>query len=85
MDDDNLYFVFENCSHGDLSHLIKMQDKGLDYPLAVHYAAETVCALEFMHSKKFIHRDLKPENIMIGDDLHLRIIDLGDAKDFEDE
>ena len=84
MDEDNLYFVFENCGYGDLSKMIK-QKKYLDYQLAVHYSAEIVCALEEMHvRKKIVHRDLKPENIMINDDLHLRLIDFGDAKEVEE-
>jgi 3-phosphoinositide dependent protein kinase-1 len=85
MDEDNLYFIFENCCHGDLSKLIAKTKNGLENEVAVHYAAEIVSALEFMHGKRFVHRDLKPENIMIGDDKHIRIIDLGDAKDFENE
>jgi len=30
-----------------------------------------------------MHRDLKPENILVGEDLHLKLIDFGDAKEFE--
>ena len=83
MDEDNLYFIFENCSYGDLSTLISKSKNGLDNEMAVQYAAEIVTALEFMHGKGYVHRDLKPENIMIGDDKHVRIIDLGDSKNFE--
>ena len=42
MDEDNLYFIFENCCHGDLSNLIKKTKNGLESEVAVHYAAEIV-------------------------------------------
>lgn len=29
-----------------------------------------------------MHRDIKPENIMLDENLHLRIVDFGDAKQF---
>ena len=53
--------------------------------MAVYYAAEIVLALEFVHGKNIMHRDLKPENIMFGEDGHLRVIDFGDAKEFDEE
>ena len=49
----------------------------------MRYTYEIVCALEYMHDKCVMHRDMKPENIMIGDDGHLRLIDFGDAKEFD--
>jgi len=41
------------------------------------YAAQVICGLEHMHSKRIIYRDLKPENILIHTDGHIRISDLG--------
>jgi serine/threonine protein kinase len=29
------------------------------------WAAELVCALEFMHEKSIVHRDIKPENLLL--------------------
>lgn len=37
-----------------------------DEVVASFYAAEIVCALEFMHEKNIIHRDLKPGKKMAG-------------------
>jgi serine/threonine protein kinase len=83
MDQESLYFVFEHCKHGTLTALIQ-REKQLKDDLCTVYAAEIVSSLEFMHNNKILHRDLKPENIMVGEDLHLRLIDFGDAKEFED-
>ena len=38
-----------------------------------------------LHEKGIVHRDLKPENILIGLDLHIRVIDFGDACYLDDE
>ncbi|MGH0173458.1 UNVERIFIED_CONTAM: hypothetical protein FKN15_008454 [Acipenser sinensis] len=44
------------------------------------YAAEVVCALEYLHQKGIIHRDLKPENILLNEEMHIQITDFGTAK-----
>ena len=44
------------------------------------YAAETVLALEHLHSKGVIYRDLKPENILLGPDGHIKVTDFGLSK-----
>ena len=31
-----------------------------------------------------MHRDLKPENILLDSERHVKLIDFGDAKPFED-
>ena len=32
-----------------------------------------------------MHRDLKPENLLIDEDMHIKLIDFGDAKEYEEE
>jgi len=39
--------------------------------------AEIGLAVHHLHKHSFVHRDLKIENIMVGQDGHLKIIDLG--------
>ncbi|TPX40141.1 hypothetical protein SeLEV6574_g06760 [Synchytrium endobioticum] len=52
--------------------------------VARFYAAEVVCAFEYMHSKDIIYRDLKPENLLIDSKRHIKFTDFGFAKHVPD-
>ena len=49
--------------------------------VAVLYAAELVLAIEYLHNNNVIYRDLKLENIMMCAKGHLKLADLGIAKE----
>ncbi len=51
-----------------------------DYECTKFYLAEIVTAVEYIHSKGIMHRDLKPENILLTDQMHIKVIDFGTAK-----
>ncbi|CAI5509528.1 unnamed protein product, partial [Closterium sp. Naga37s-1] len=69
----------ECCHGGELFDQIRLKGK-LSEDEARFYAAEVVCALEYMHSQGVVHRDLKPENILLTASGHVRISDFGCAK-----
>ena len=81
MDDKSLYFVFDHYMFGTLSNLIQKQGR-LEEQLCKLYAAELVMGIKLLHEKHIMHRDIKAENIMLDENLHLRIVDFGDAKQF---
>ena len=83
MDEDSLYFVFEHCHYGTLTNLIETMG-GLSHEVVRHYMAEIVQALSQCFEEKIMHRDVKPENILITKSRHLKLIDFGDAKEFDD-
>ncbi|XP_077113631.1 microtubule-associated serine/threonine-protein kinase 3-like [Ranitomeya variabilis] len=41
------------------------------------YIAETVLAVEYLHSYGVLHRDLKPENLLITSTGHIKVTDFG--------
>ena len=47
------------------------------------YIAETIMAVETVHSLNYIHRDLKPDNLLIGKDGHVKLSDFGLCKHVE--
>jgi 3-phosphoinositide dependent protein kinase-1 len=73
MDDDNLFFVFENCENGDLADLIQ-QRKSLSLEVTRIYAAQMVQCLEYLQNKEVMHRDLKPQNLMLDADMNIKFV-----------
>ncbi|OXA59248.1 cAMP-dependent protein kinase catalytic subunit [Folsomia candida] len=79
----NVYFLMEFAAGGELySYLHKAGQFSPE--TCAFYAAEIVCALDFMHANDIAHRDLKPENLLLDQDGHLKITDFGFAKQFEE-
>jgi protein-serine/threonine kinase len=61
--DKALFFVTEYCSGGEFFRALQLRPwKCLPEADARFYAAEVVCALEFLHLMGYIYRDLKPES-----------------------
>ncbi|ODV83585.1 hypothetical protein CANARDRAFT_179854, partial [[Candida] arabinofermentans NRRL YB-2248] len=78
-DTQNLYFVLDYASNGELLALIKkhgtMNEESVRY-----YSTQMIDAVSYMHDNGIIHRDLKPENILIDDEMKVQITDFGTAK-----
>ncbi|KAM4014770.1 protein kinase C delta type-like [Anomaloglossus baeobatrachus] len=74
------FFIMEYLSGGSLKAMIDMCGY-LNTDTIRFYTAEMVCGLQFLHGHNIVHRDLKPENIMLDAEGHIRIIDLGLARD----
>ncbi|EDO19522.1 hypothetical protein Kpol_1018p54 [Vanderwaltozyma polyspora DSM 70294] len=77
-DQDNLYFVLSYAINGELLQLLHKM-KTFNEVWSIHFCAQIIDALEFIHSKGIIHRDLKPENILLDKNSNLMITDFGAA------
>jgi serine/threonine protein kinase len=72
--------AFDLCSGGDLSYHLERREIFSETD-AKFFIAETVLAIEYIHSLDVIYRDLKPENILIDSEGHVKLADFGLAKE----
>jgi serine/threonine protein kinase len=84
-----LYFVFEYLGNGSLAEIIQqsvLKKEPLTLDQIRTYAAQLASVIEYLHKElKVIHRDLKPQNVLLDDNLNLKVIDFGDAKQMKEE
>lgn len=74
-----LYLVLEYAQGGDLyNYLNKM--KVLTEEQCRFYAAEIICALEYLHKKNLVFRGLQPEDVLLDSEGHVKLSDFGLAK-----
>ncbi|KAJ3127192.1 hypothetical protein HK098_006644 [Nowakowskiella sp. JEL0407] len=76
-----LYFIMEYCCGGEFFRALQNRPgKCLSEHDALFYAAEVICALEYLHLMGFIYRDLKPENILLHKTGHIMLTDFDLSK-----
>ncbi|KAJ3260824.1 hypothetical protein HK103_007387 [Boothiomyces macroporosus] len=83
-DDENLFFVLDLATGGDLSLHLRKLSFVKDDTLTV-WAAELGSAINYIHSKHMLHRDLKPENILVDGEGHLMITDFNVSVNLRDK
>lgn len=81
-----LFFVMELLRGVSLGDRIRDRPGPMPWRHVVAIATELARALEFAHDHGIVHRDVKPGNIFLvegpghGDDLQIKLLDLGIAK-----
>uniref|UniRef100_A0A1B0BXN9 non-specific serine/threonine protein kinase n=1 Tax=Glossina palpalis gambiensis TaxID=67801 RepID=A0A1B0BXN9_9MUSC len=75
----HLCLVMEYVEGGDCATLLKNIGP-LPADMARFYFAETVLAVEYLHSYGIVHRDLKPDNLLITALGHIKLTDFGLSK-----
>jgi microtubule-associated serine/threonine kinase len=75
----HLCLVMEYVEGGDVAAMLK-KVVSLPPDIAQFYFAETVLAVEYLHSYGIVHRDLKPDNLLITAFGHIKLTDFGLSK-----
>lgn len=75
----HLCLVMEYVEGGDCASLLRSIGP-LPPDMARFYFAETVLAVEYLHSYGIVHRDLKPDNLLITALGHIKLTDFGLSK-----
>ena len=77
-DKKNYYFVMEYLPGGDVYTLLSKNN--LPKKTIQLIVAETILAVNYLHSIRIIHHDIKPENILISVKGHFKLSDFGLSK-----
>lgn len=84
-DSKNLYFILEFCNGGEMFTIIqKQRRRRFTEEQTRFFAAQVICAFEYLHNLDVMHRDLKPENMLIDHRGNAKLTDFGFAKRVED-
>ena len=82
-DNKNYYFVMEYLPGGDVYTLLSKNN--LPKKTIQLIVAETILAVNYLHSIHIIHHDIKPENILISVKGHFKLSDFGLSKTLQDD
>ena len=79
-ENDTAYMVMEYLHGCTLKQYIREHGGRLDTDHILHICLSVLDALAIVHKAGMIHRDISPENIFICEDLTVKLIDFGAAK-----
>lgn len=84
-EDGHTYILMEEIEGVNLAQWVEKSGAPKEFTV-MQWALEIAKVLEFLHGQEppIIFRDLKPENVMINQDGHIKLIDFGLARFFEE-
>jgi len=72
-----IYLITEYVEHGDLFDLLIFGGHPIGWKTKTKIAIQVAQAVYYLHSRKIIHRDLKSQNVLIGENMKIKLCDLG--------
>jgi len=72
-----VYLITEYVEHGDLFDLLIFGGQPINWKVKTKIALQVAQAVYYLHSRKIIHRDLKSQNVLIGENMKIKLCDLG--------
>lgn len=81
--DGHIYVLMELLDGVPLDHFHDF-DRQLDPRWVCHIIYETCLGLQPAHDDGVVHRDLKPANVFMGRDYHVKVLDFGLARSWDE-
>lgn len=78
-DQDNLYFIFDYFSGGDLRFYINKNTQFNENQIKF-FVSNIILSLKYLHRINILHRDLKPDNLVFDEKGYLNLVDFGISK-----
>lgn len=82
-DEKRLYIIMEHVEGQSLKSLIKREKLNKDG--AVFFAAQTLLALQYLHSLDIVHRNVHPQNIIIDSEKYIKLTNFSSAKHLKNQ
>lgn len=77
-DDETMFMVLDLMLGGDLKYHLQQTGSFPEEAVRV-YAAEMICAIEYLQTKRVVHRDIKPDNLLLDEEGHIHLTDFNVA------
>uniref|UniRef100_A0A8D0CI06 Receptor tyrosine kinase like orphan receptor 1 n=1 Tax=Scleropages formosus TaxID=113540 RepID=A0A8D0CI06_SCLFO len=77
-------FLTLRSPHSDVggsAHNDSMPHSSLDRTDFLHLAVQVAAGMEYLSGRHFVHKDLAARNVLVGEQLHIKISDLGLAQE----
>ena len=81
-DKDNLYFILDYFSGGDLRFYLK-KNVQFDERQIKFIVSNVIIGLRYLHNNNILHRDVKPENLIFDNKGYINLADFGISKKIE--